>query len=38
MAIDKGPQPVDLNRQRYNEGLTPPDKSKVEVPKGKKGK
>jgi hypothetical protein len=36
--VDKGPQPLDLNRQRYNEGVTSPDASKVKVPEGKKGK
>ena len=36
--VEKGPQPVELNRQRYNEGVTSPDASKVTVPEGKKGK
>ena len=36
--VEKGPQPVELNRQRYNEGVTSPDASKVNVPEGKKGK
>jgi len=36
--VEKGPQPAELNRQRYNEGVTSPDASKVKVPEGKKGK
>ena len=36
--VEKGPQPAELSRQRYNEGVTAPDASKVKGPEGKKGK